>query len=206
MVYIIQSLDWINQIRNRFICVQGGSQFTPMMPRKSIGLFIAEFRDKAHPWLPPKLANLHFDIVLSPFIFTCHIQREILLSLIDSKRIHVVFIIFWLIWHQTEVHSVLNQLQKCNYNPNLVWFKKFRYSSPCVQARDISLLSNRKEHGFPTITPGLWTKLNSVWFVIKRKLSVQSYSLQFGRKLKYSYQIVGIIFSLKRSYNEIPSH
>ena len=39
----------------------------------------------------------------------------------QSNQIWIVIFLFPFIWHQTDFRLVPNQLEKENYNPNLVW-------------------------------------------------------------------------------------
>ena len=42
------------------------------------------------------------------------------MNLIQLNLLWIVIILFRLIWHQREFRLVLNQSEKCNYNPDLV--------------------------------------------------------------------------------------
>ena len=46
-----------------------------------------------------------------------HTQRNrLLIMTVKSNQRFIVIIIFELIWHQTELHLLINQLEKDNYN------------------------------------------------------------------------------------------
>ena len=62
-----------------------------------------------------------------------------ILDLVNSNQIYIVITIFRMILHQAEFSLVLNQSEKCNYNPNFVWFNKIR-KKWCVCAGSIRLM------------------------------------------------------------------
>ena len=54
-----------------------------------------------------------------------HLEKYFL-NLVESALIWIVLNLFRLIWHWAEIRLVVNQSEKGNYNPNLVWFDKIQ--------------------------------------------------------------------------------
>ena len=55
-----------------------------------------------------------------------HILRHFFLIFVNQTKFCIIITFFRLIWHRTEFGLMPNQLEKCNYNPNLVWFNKIQ--------------------------------------------------------------------------------
>ena len=59
-------------------------------------------------------------------------HREYFRNLIKSNWYLIVFTIFWLIWNQTDIHLVPNQLENGKYNLISVWLNKISKIFLCV--------------------------------------------------------------------------
>ena len=47
-------------------------------------------------------------------------RNKSLLSLVELNKIWIAVTVFGLIWNEKEIHFMLYQSEKCNYNPDLV--------------------------------------------------------------------------------------
>ena len=120
------------------------------------------------------------------------------MNLVNSDQSRIVITLFRQIQHHSEFRLLLNLSEKCDYNRNFVWINKINHRQKNIffavlkytqRNRFVINFTFKRISSFEQFPFGLRPKRNSDMFIIKSKLSVESFFIVSGDEKKSIVQL-----------------